>query len=64
MRKINKVVGAERVVLEMMLDDPNVIEIKFFGKDRLPYLLVVDLLIADALQAEASHDLNNSELHG
>jgi len=61
--KVDEIIRAERIVFEMVLDDPDVIIAEFIRQHRLPDFLIIDLLITDALQAEARHDLDNPDFH-
>ncbi len=64
-RQVDKVVGAERVILEMMLDHAHQVVAELVGKQRARDLLLVDLGVADVVVAETLRDLRQSDLdHG
>jgi len=58
-----QVIGAERVVVEMVLDRPQHIETEFVGKPRQAQFLVPHLPIADAIPAIAGEDHLNPDIH-
>ena len=59
-----QIVGAERIIEEMVLGRPQHVEARVGGEPRQPDLLVPHLVVADALPAIAGEHHHHADIHG
>ena len=58
-----QIVGAERVIVKMMLDRPQHVEAELVGQSRQPQFLIPHLSVADLVPTIAGEDHLDSDIH-